>query len=133
MNSYSARSVLSWEPVDENIITLRVQLTHTKATIIQAYAPTNVATDDVKDDFYNNLQTVIDSVPSHDLKIIMGDFNAQIGSENIGWETIIGRNATGTKTDNGMQLMNLCSGNELKIGGSMFQHKTRKHGHHPTS
>jgi len=30
LNSYSAKTVLSWEPVDENIVTLRMrlQLTH---------------------------------------------------------------------------------------------------------
>ena len=60
----------------------------------------------------------MDTVPSHDLKILIGDFNAQIGDEDI-----IGKEAMGTCTNNGERLLNLCSSFSLKIGGTIFPHK----------
>jgi 2-phospho-L-lactate guanylyltransferase (CobY/MobA/RfbA family) len=36
-----------------------------------------------KEDFYNALQYVVDKIPKRDILIIMGDLNAQVGSERI--------------------------------------------------
>ena len=76
-----------------------------------------------KDIFYNQLGAVMDSIPSYDLKIVMGDFNSQIGRDTTGFEDVIGKEALGERTDNGERLLSLCSSNSLKIGGSMFSHK----------
>ena len=65
----------------------------------------------------------MDTVPSHDLKILMGDFNAQIDDDTQGYEDIIGKEAIGTRTSNGERSLNLCSSFSLKIGGSIFPHK----------
>jgi len=113
----AAKSMISWEPVSDRIMTLRLRTRFTCATIIQAYAPTDGAPDMDKDIFYNQLGAVMDSIPSYDLKIVMGDFNAQIGRDTTGKE------ALGERTDNGERLLSLCSSNSLKIGGSMFAHK----------
>jgi len=65
-------------------MTVRLQTRFTTVSIIQAYAPTNVTYDKEKDEFYDQLQTVKDDLPSYDLKIVIGDFNVQIGSNTEG-------------------------------------------------
>jgi len=35
---------------------------------------------DVKSEFYNDLQASLDSVPKDDMFILVGDFNARVGS-----------------------------------------------------
>ena len=57
------------------------------------------------------------------MKILMGDFNAQIGPDQEGWEEVIGGMAEGERTDNGDRLMSICSIYNLKIGGSFFRHR----------
>nr|KAG5691850.1 hypothetical protein BaRGS_033454 [Batillaria attramentaria] len=57
-----------------------------KLNIIQCYAPTNDAEEEKKDDFYQQLQTVIDRGGAKDMTVLMGDFNAKIGSDNTGYE-----------------------------------------------
>jgi len=81
-----SRAVISGEPVNDRIITVRLQTRYTKISLIQVYAPTNTADDEEKDKFYELLQDVLDSTPEHDMKIILGYFSAQVGTDITGWE-----------------------------------------------
>jgi len=62
----------------------------------------------------------LDAAPSHDVKILMGDFNAQIGPDRTGFKNVMGKEAMGRCTDNGERLLSMCSSNELKVGGSIM-------------
>ena len=53
------RSLLEWNPVSVRIIPARFDTKFQKTIIIQVYSPTNDATEDDKNDFYNSLQTTI--------------------------------------------------------------------------
>ncbi|XP_070138490.1 craniofacial development protein 2-like [Drosophila bipectinata] len=53
----------------------------------------------------------------------MGDFNAKIGTNNNGLETIMGRHGVGTRSNNGDRLIDLCQTFQLVIGGTVFPHK----------
>ena len=49
-------------------------------TLNQVYAPTSSATDDVMDEFYNQLQDTLDTASKRDAVFVIGDFNAKIGA-----------------------------------------------------
>ena len=51
-------------------------------TVIVIYAPTNVAPDDEALEFFENLKSVIAEVPKHNFLMILGDFNARLGSDD---------------------------------------------------
>ena len=46
--------------------------------------PTNEASDEDKEPFYQALHDETSKVPKHDMFIEMGDLNAKIGAENKG-------------------------------------------------
>ena len=48
-------------------------------TLVQVYSPTANASNEVIDDFYGKLQTTVESVPTNDILIVMGNWNAKIG------------------------------------------------------
>ena len=48
-----------------------------------------------KDDFYQQLQAVIDRRGAKDMNVLMGDFNAKIGMDNVGYEDIMGTHGLG--------------------------------------
>ena len=50
-----------------------------KATIISCYSPTNVSEETELVTFYEELSSLVRSIPKHDLLVIGGDMNAQIG------------------------------------------------------
>ncbi|VDP30451.1 unnamed protein product [Schistosoma margrebowiei] len=53
----------------------------------------------------------------------MGDFNAKVGTDNTGYEDIMGRHGLGERNENGERFADLCAFNKLVIGGTIFPHK----------
>ncbi|XP_065068163.1 uncharacterized protein LOC135693561 [Rhopilema esculentum] len=78
------------KPVSNRIITACLLSHHAKTTVIQVYTPTEGAGEHEKDAFYDQLDNVLRDVHTHDVIILMGDFNAQINGEGRGWEDVIG-------------------------------------------
>ena len=91
--------------------------------MLVCYAPTEDANAEVKDAFYDQLQTAVESVHAHDMLLILGDLNAKVGSDNTGREHVMGKHGIGTINDNGERLADFCEENNLLIGGTLFQHK----------
>ena len=50
-----------------------------RATIISCYSPTNVSEETELFAFYDELSSLVRSIPKHNVLIIGGDMNAQIG------------------------------------------------------
>ena len=51
-------------------------------TLINVHAPTNEKPEEIKEDFYKTEQS-INHIANLDITIILGDFNAKVGKENI--------------------------------------------------
>ena len=76
-----------------------------------------------EDQFYNRLQAVLDTLKYKDINILMGDLNAKVGSDNRGYEEVMGQHALGEMNENGEKFADLCGLNNFVIGGSIFAHK----------
>ena len=64
-------------------MTLQVPLGHNKcATVISAYAPTMTNPEEVKNRFYDKLDTVIKAVSKSDKLLLLCHFNARVGSDH---------------------------------------------------
>jgi len=80
--------------------------------------------DSKKDEFYSKLQDSLDEIPSYDIKLLIGDFNAQFDSDRRGQNVAVRPHGTAKETTkNCERLTSLCVNNELKIGNTFFQHK----------
>ncbi|KAL7726621.1 hypothetical protein ACLKA6_010486 [Drosophila palustris] len=117
------KTLVSWKPISDRIITARFSSKARHITIVQCYAPTEDAQIDDKDEFYATLTATLDNTNRGDIVILMGDFNAKIGSNNTGLETLMGKHGSGTRNNNGDRLTDLCQTFQLVIGGSVFPHK----------
>ena len=76
------KCLVDWRPYNQRMITARFRGKYTNISVIQIYAPTNDADSEEKELFYNQLQELIDKCPKHDIIVVMGDFNAKVGSDN---------------------------------------------------
>jgi hypothetical protein len=59
-----------------------------KIIVLNEHAPTEEKGDDSKDNFYEELEWVFDHFPKYYMKILLGDFNANVGREDTFKPTI---------------------------------------------
>ncbi|XP_072047018.1 craniofacial development protein 2-like [Amphiura filiformis] len=125
LSKQAQNSLIGWEAHGSRIIRAAFRTTEKKIklNVIQCYSPTNESEDEVKEEFYDHLQSVLDKCSEKDVNIIMGDFNAKIGNDNTGYEDIMGRHGIGDMSENGERFLNTCALNKFVIGGSVFPHK----------
>ena len=67
---------------------------------VRAYAPTNSETrqGDItnKNEFYEQLDDLVSNLPIHDVLIVIGDMNAQVGNDVRTRKPVLGKHAEGT-------------------------------------
>nr|KAG5711975.1 hypothetical protein BaRGS_026416 [Batillaria attramentaria] len=108
----------------ERIITARFESRFQKVSLVMCYAPTNTAEEEDKDNFYAQLQSVVDRTPRRDMLILMRDMNAKDGPDNTDREREMGRHGLGEMNENGEMLPDFCTTNNLVIGGTLFPHQS---------
>ncbi|KAJ3614059.1 hypothetical protein NHX12_017636 [Muraenolepis orangiensis] len=102
------RALSGWAPVCPcRLITTKFETkkSNIKLNVIHCYVPTNDDEDEKKHDFYQ-LQAVLDKRREKDIKILMGDFNANMGSDNTGYD-VMGTQGMGKMNENGEHLADL--------------------------
>jgi hypothetical protein len=73
------------------------------------HAPRQYKSDDVKGSFYEETGRVFDQFPRHDMKILLADFNAKVGRENIFKPTIGNESSYEISSDNGVVVVNFAT------------------------
>lgn len=112
--------------ISERLMTLRVPLVRGEhMLVISAYAPTLVADEDQKDIFYSALDSVLRKASPKDKIVLMGDFNARVGSRTDLWRDVIGAHGIGKMNNNGLRLLSLCSQHDLVITNTLFRLKLK--------
>ncbi|KRF97428.1 uncharacterized protein Dwil_GK26988, partial [Drosophila willistoni] len=101
---------------------LRIKGRFFNFSIINVHSPHSGSTDDDKDAFYAQLEREYDSCPSHDVKIIIGDLNAQVGQEEEFRPTIGKFSAHRLTNENGLRLIDFAASKNMAIRSTYFQH-----------
>ena len=105
------------------LIKLRKQFYNTN--IIQVYAPSTSHDDDDVEQFYDQLQDLVNSVARRDELFIMGDFNGKVGG--IDEPDVVGPHSNFARGHNarGERLVEFCKQNDLFITNTCFQHRSK--------
>ena len=91
--------------------------------VINAHAPTEEKDDHIKDSFYEELEHTFDQLPRYHMKILLGDFNAKVGREDIFRPTIGKESLHAISSDNGVRLVNFATSKNLIVKSTTFPHK----------
>ena len=105
-------------------MSIRIQGRPFNITIIQVYAPTTSAEKTEIDQFYEDLQHLLELTPKKDVLLILGDWNANVGSQEIKGTT--GKFGLGVQNEAEQRLIEFCQENKLVITNTLLQqHKSR--------
>ena len=82
----------------------------------------SVATRNLSWPFINDLHNCIISIPNADKILLLGDFNARVGSDHENWNAL-GQHGIGKMNSNGLLLMQLCTEFKLAVCNAFYQQK----------
>jgi hypothetical protein len=83
--------------------------------------------DNSKDKFYEELEQVFDHFPKYHTKILLRDFNAKLGREDILKPTIGNVSLWQDNNDNGVRIVNFATSKNLVVKSTMLSLRTLTH------
>jgi exonuclease III len=92
--------------------------------VLNVHAATEDKGDDIKDSFYEELEQVFDQFPKYHMKILVGDFNALVGREDIFKPIICNESLHEVSKDNGARVINFAIFKNLILRAKHFQTAT---------
>nr|XP_014293250.1 uncharacterized protein LOC106691865 [Halyomorpha halys] len=117
------RTQLGYNCVNDRICGIRLKGRFCKISLISTHAQCEDAEEIDKEAFYNQLTKMYDEIAQYDTKIILGDFNAQLGKEEI-YKPITGQQSRhDTTNDNDIRTVEFAASKDMRVTTTMFSHK----------
>ena len=85
------------------MISVRFQGKPFSITVIQVYAPTSNAEEAEVEQFYEDIQDVLELTPKKDVLFIIGDWNAKVGSQET--PAVTGKFGLGQQNEAGQRVL----------------------------
>ena len=106
------------------MISVRFQGKPFNITVIQAYAPASNGEEAEVEQFYEDLQDLLELTPKQDVLFIIGDWNAKVGSQ--GTHRVTGKFGLRIWNEAGQRLIEFCQENTPVVGNTLFQQHKRR-------
>ena len=126
VNKKGWNAILGCNLKNDGMISICVQGKPFNIMVIQVYAPTSNAEEAEVEQFYEDLQDLLELTPKKDVLFIIGDWNAKAGSQET--PGVTGKFGHGVQNEAGQRLIEFCQENALVIANTLFQqHKRRRY------
>ena len=111
--------VLGYNLKSNRMISVRFKGKPFNTTVIQIYAPITNAEEAEVEQFYDDLQDLLELKPNKDVLFIIRDWNSKGGSQGIPGGT--GKFGLGVQNESGQRLTEFCQENSLVISKTVFK------------
>ena len=92
--------------------------------VIQVYARISNAEEAEVEQYYEDLQDLLELTPKKDVLFILGDWNARVGSQET--PGVTGKFGLGMQNEAGQRLIEFCQENALVVANILFQQHKRR-------
>ena len=124
VNRRVQNAVLGCNLKNDRMIPVHFQGKPFNITVIPVYAPTSNVEEAEAEQFYEDLQDLLELTPQKDVLFITGDWNAKVGSQET--PGVTGKFGLGMWNEAGQRLIEFCQENALVVANTLFQqHKGR--------
>ena len=123
VNKRVQNAVLGCNLKNDRMISVRLQGKPFNITVIQVYAPTSNAEEAEVEQFYEDIQDLLELTPKKDVLFIIGDWNPKVGSQET--PGVTGKFGLGMRNEE-QRLIEFCQENTLVIANTLFQQHKRR-------
>ena len=118
-------SIIGYWPLNDRVMLLKINAKpfDIAIMIIQVYAPTSEHSDEEIEVFYEHVQKAIKQTKSTDVVVVIGDFNAKVGSNH---EKVVGKFGLGDCNERGERLIQFSKENQLIVTNTFYEHPMRR-------
>ena len=123
MRKELAESVLEVKRVSGRLMAMKLEVKGSILNIVSAYAPQINNSMEEKNDFWEDLNGLIESISKEERIVLGADLNGHVGEGNIGDEEIMGRYGAGTRKMEGSMAVDFGKRMDLAIVNTYFKKK----------
>ena len=92
---------------DNQLIALKLPLRNKHNIMLISTYATNP--EEAKDQFYEELESLISAAPRSNKLLVLGDFNAWLGRDHVAWDRVIRHHRVGKCNNNSLLLLKTCA------------------------
>ena len=118
-----AESVLEVKRVSDRLMTIKLEVNGSILNIVSACAPQVNNSMAEKNDFWEDLDGLIESISKEERIVLGADLNGHVGEGNIGDEEIMGRYGAGIRNKEGSMVVDFGKRMDLAIVNTYFKKK----------
>ena len=118
-----AESVLEVKRVSNRLMAMKLEVNGSILNIVSAYAPQVNYSMEEKNDFWEDLDGLIESISKEERIVLGADHNGHVGKGNIVDEKIMGRYGAGTRNKEGSMVVDFGKRMDLAIVNTYFKKK----------
>ena len=124
VNKRVQNAVLGCNLKNDKMISVHLQGKPFNSTVVQVYAPTSNAEEAEVEQFYEDLQELLELTHTKDVLVIIGDWNAKVVSQET--PGVTGKFGLGKWNEAGQRLIEFCQENTLVLANTFFQQHKRR-------
>ena len=105
----------------DRVILVRLVVGDLTLNVISAYAPQVGLSESIKKQFWEDLDSMISTVPSSEKLFVGGDLNGHVGASNGGFERVHGGFGYGSRNQEGEDVLNFALAYDMLIANTLFR------------
>ena len=121
-----AKSILEVKKVSDRLMAMKLEVKGPVLNIVSEYAPQVNNSMEKKNDFWKDLDGLIESVSEQERIVLGADLNGHVGKGNVGDEKIMRRYGAGTRNKEGTIIVNFAKRMVLAIFNTYFKKKDER-------
>ena len=125
LSKITLMTVSKFKPISDRIAMMKIRGKYNKLVMILAYVSTSEYTDEDIENFYCELQNVINFVSNRDILLVNGNMNCKVGGLYIEEPHVGGKHNNFERgyNDRGKTFVDFCKQNKLSIANTQFKHR----------